>query len=199
MKRRSVLLVAAGPLVLLSAPAQAHLVTTGLGPVYDGVAHFALSLGDVLCVLAFALFAGLRGPRHGRWALFLLAAGWLAGGIFALPLPAPVVWGLTAAGLLLAGGLLAFDARPPVAATAALALGLGLLHGDVNGAGLSDEGVAPLGLLGIAATVFVFSASVMALTLPLRALWSRTAARVAGSWVTAVGLLQVGWLIHAGG
>src|SRR6185369_14249227 len=49
-------------LVLMASPgsAQAHLVTTGLGPVYDGLVHFALAPEDLVPVLALAAFAGLR-------------------------------------------------------------------------------------------------------------------------------------------
>ncbi len=41
--------------------AEAHLVTTGLGPVYDGVGHLMLTPEDLVPVIALALFAGLRG------------------------------------------------------------------------------------------------------------------------------------------
>jgi hydrogenase/urease accessory protein HupE len=48
--------------------AQAHLVTTGLGPVYDGISHFLLSPDDLIPVLALALLAGLRVPSTaGAW------------------------------------------------------------------------------------------------------------------------------------
>ena len=60
--------------------AQAHLVTTGLGPVYDGAAHFVLSPEDLVPLLALALLAGLRGPAAGRAALFAVTVFWLVGG-----------------------------------------------------------------------------------------------------------------------
>ena len=46
------------------------MITTGLGPVYDGVAHFALTPEDSIPVAGLAVLAGLRGPAHGRLALF---------------------------------------------------------------------------------------------------------------------------------
>ena len=63
-----------GGLALASCPsgAEAHLVTTGLGPLYDGLLHFALTPEDLVPVLALALLAGLRGVTHGRRALFVL-------------------------------------------------------------------------------------------------------------------------------
>ena len=48
---------------LLPAPAHAHLVTTGLGPLYDGISHLFLSFEDLLPVVALALLAGLNGPK----------------------------------------------------------------------------------------------------------------------------------------
>ncbi len=68
------LLVAGAPL-----PAQAHLVTTGAGPFYDGAAHFFLSFEELLPVLALALLAGLRGARYGRWLIAVLPPAWLLG------------------------------------------------------------------------------------------------------------------------
>ena len=44
--------------------AEAHLVTTGLGPIYDGISHFALSPEVWVPVLALALC--LVG-RSSRW------------------------------------------------------------------------------------------------------------------------------------
>lgn len=45
-------------LALASRGAEAHLVTTGLGPVYDGAAHFALSPEGHVPILGAALVAG---------------------------------------------------------------------------------------------------------------------------------------------
>ena len=59
--------------------ANAHLVTTGMGPVYDGIGHFLLTPEDFVPVLALALYAGLRGAVSGRKAMFLLPLAWLIG------------------------------------------------------------------------------------------------------------------------
>ncbi len=67
-------------LLLLWIPqAEAHLVTTGLGPVYDGIGHFMMSPDDLVPVIALALLAGLRGAEAGRRALFGLPVAWLLG------------------------------------------------------------------------------------------------------------------------
>ena len=48
-----------------------------------------------------------------------------------------------------------------------------------------------LRLSGRAAATFA-----AAITVALRAPWARIAARVAGSWIAALGLLSLGWLLR---
>ncbi|HET9022930.1 MAG TPA: HupE/UreJ family protein [Burkholderiaceae bacterium] len=186
--------------VLLAAPAtaMAHLTDTGLGPVYDGIAHVLMSFDDLLPVVALAMVAGLNGAREGRLALFTLPLGWLLGGV------AGVSWGMftppawaPALSLLALGVLTAASVRLAPPLVVALSAALGLVHGSLNGAGLNDAGRDATALLGIVATVFVVLALVGALVVTLRKPWTRIAVRVAGSWVAAVGLLMAGWGIRA--
>lgn len=187
--------VAGTALLLASASVQAHLATTGLGPVYDGVAHLFVSFEDLLPALAMALLAGLNGPVAGRWTLFLLPLAWFVGGLAGFH-GAATGWpaGIASMSLLLLGILVAADRRlrPPVAA---LAAALGLVHGGLNGAALAAAGGEASGLAGTAAAVFVLVALGSALVLTLRRRWARHAVRVAGSWVAATGLLLLGWTV----
>ena len=73
-------LVAGGAFLLWPWCAEAHHVTTGLGPVYDGVGHLLVTPEDLLPVLALALCAGLRGAGAGRRVLIVLPSAWLVGG-----------------------------------------------------------------------------------------------------------------------
>ena len=68
-------------IALCPARAEAHLNSTGLGPIYDGALHLLLSPEDLVPAFALALLAGLRGVRYGRFALFALPAAWLLGGL----------------------------------------------------------------------------------------------------------------------
>jgi hypothetical protein len=186
---------------LAPAAADAHLVVTGLGPLYDGAAHFALSPEDILPTLALALFAGLRGPRSARRALAALGVAWLMGGVLGVVAPQAsrvVMSSLTAALLLGFGGALAADLALPPWACAAGAGALGLVRGaaDLGGAG-AGPGVW-LQVCGMAASAAVLFALAASLTLPIKRLWMIIAARVAGSWVAAAGLLFAGWLIRFG-
>jgi hydrogenase/urease accessory protein HupE len=193
--------VAAGVLVLVLAPAraEAHLVTTGLGPVYDGIGHFALSPEDVVPALALALFAGLRGAAHGRRALLVLPAAWLVGGLVGLTAAATVTVAPAWASFVLLGGLVAADVQLPLRLTTALAALLGLWHGFLSGTALARPGPGALGLVGVAAAVFVLVALAASFVVPLRAAWARVVMRVAGSWIVAVGLLLLGWSLRQEG
>jgi urease accessory protein len=179
-------------------PAEAHLNSTGMGPLYDGLMHFLMSPEDLVPVLALALLAGLRGASYGRRALFVLPVAWLVGGL--LGLAAPVSNGnafLSALSFLLFGGLLAADAKLSLRITTALAALLGIYHGFLNGMGMEPPGVATLALLGLVFAVFVLVALSAAFVVRLRAHWARIAVRVAGSWVAACGLLMLGWAVRA--
>ena len=182
---------------LWPARAEAHLVTTGLGPVYDGISHLVLSPDDLLPVLAMGLLAGLNGAASGRLALFALPGAWLAGGIAGLAiggssLPSAV----TSISFLVVGGLTATDRRLSPLVVSGLAVALGLLHGWQNGAGLAEAQREALGLLGITAAIFTLFALVSAFVVSLRVPWTRIAVRVAGSWIVAIGLLMLGWALR---
>jgi hydrogenase/urease accessory protein HupE len=193
-------LAATAVAALAPAASHAHLVNTGLGPFYDGVSHFALTPEDLLPVLALALLAGQGGACAGRHALFALPAAWLAGGLLGLGLPATSnATALTTVSFLALGGLVAGEAHLRARWVTALALALGLLHGYLNGSAMSAARLGALGLFGIVAALFVAVALTAPLVVALRAPWARTAVRVAGSWIAAVGLLLLGWSIRPAG
>ncbi len=170
-----------------------HLVTTGLGPFFDGVGHLFLTIEDLLPMIALALLAGLRGPAAGRRVLFLLPAAWLLGGVLGLGTGFAPPVAATVLSFLVAGGLLALNAPLTERHITAVAVVLGLMHGSMNGAALAAARNAPLELLGVATSLFVIVALVAALVVSLSKPWTRIAVRVAGSWVVATGLLWLGW------
>ena len=179
--------------------AEAHLNSTGMGPIYDGVMHFLTSPEDFIPVLALALLTGLRGPGYGRRALFVLPSAWLLGAL--LGLTAAATQGstvLSSVWFLLLGGLLAADAKLSLRAMTAFALLVGLYHGYLNGTGMGVSGYAGAALLGLVLAVFVLVSLAAALVVRLRAQWSLIAVRVAGSWIVASGLLLLGWAARKG-
>jgi hydrogenase/urease accessory protein HupE len=181
-------------MLLLPAIARAHLTDTGLGPVYDGIAHLLLSFDDLLPVVALALLAGLNGARAGRLVLFVLPVAWLAGGIAGVSAGGAAAPPIVASRALLALGVLtAASARLGPSLVVVLTVALGLIHGWLNGAAIAAGGREATGLLGIAGTIFVVVALASAAVVSLRRPWARIAVRVIGSWIAAVGLLMLGW------
>jgi urease accessory protein len=193
---RWVRLLAAG--LLLPVAAQAHLVSTGLGPFYDGLSHFMLTPEDLLPALALALLVGLNGARAGRTTLFVLPAAWLVGGLAGLAWPTTTtVPALTIASFLLLGVMVAADIRLKLAWSVGLAVLLGLVNGYLNGSAMAGAKLGLAGLAGIVPALFVVVALAAALAVAQRAPWARIAVRVAGSWVAAAGLLLLGWSLRA--
>lgn len=197
--RRAASALCAGALLLGPAAAHAHLVNTGLGPVLDGVSHLFLSFDDLLPVVAMALLAGLNGPVAGRRALFTLPVAWLVGGIAGYAggwSPPP---GITSLSLLALGILTAADRRLAPLVIVLIAAAFGLLHGWLNGAAIAAAGREVIGLAGIAGAVFVLVALFAAPVARLEVRWARIALRVAGSWIAAIGLLYLGWILSGRG
>ena len=184
------------PIGLLAAatPAQAHLMNSGFGPFYDGLAHPLLSPEDLLPALAVILLAGLGGARQGRCVLATLPLAWLAGmaGGWAIGLPGVPAW-LTAVATAAIGALVASDVRLPLTLVVAIAAALGALHGYDNGRDLAATTGALVAILGIASSLFATTSLVAGQVTVLKAPWARLAVRICGSWIAAVGLLMFGW------
>lgn len=187
-----------GAVLVSPGVAHAHLMNTGFGPFYDGFAHLFLTPEDLLPVLGLTLLAGLSGPRHGRTTLFVLPAAWLAAGV-AGSLAASDAAQPAALALLtiVLGALAAVDLSLPPALIAGLAVLLGLLAGTPNGAELAKGDFGALGMAGVACALFVVVALLAGQIVSLRAGWARMAARVAGSWIGAVGMLMLGWSVRS--
>jgi hydrogenase/urease accessory protein HupE len=188
-------LVAGSALLCSPSRAFAHLVTTGMGPVYDGIGHLLMTPEDLVPVLALALYAGLRGSIAGRRAMFLLPIAWFIGGLAGSMVNNVAMLPIPAMSFLILGGLVAADLCMPDTAVTGLVIALGLVHGFLNGAALR-EGAGTLGLFGIMAMLFVLVTLVSALVVSLGKPWARIAVRVVGSWIAAIGLLMFGWAMR---
>jgi hydrogenase/urease accessory protein HupE len=178
--------------------ASAHLVTTGLGPVYDGIGHLVMTPEDLIPTLAIALFAGLRGAAPGRRALFVLPLAWFAGGLLGVIIEGLPTLPVAAISFLILGVLVAADLNLSQKLFTTIVVVVGLVHGVLNGVALK-EGAGILGLIGIMATLFVIVAIVSALIVSLKQSWMRIVVRVTGSWVAAIGMLMFGWLMRGQG
>ena len=176
-------------------PRAAHLVTTGMGPVYDGIGHLLLTPEDLVPVLALALYAGLRGAAAGRRAMFLLPlclvrrrAGRVGGGAAAIASPCRPCRSSSSAG----SWPRTSACRPP----RSRAWRSRSASSTVPERCRAREGAGTLGLVGITAMLFVLVTLASALVVSLGKPWARIAVRVAGSWIAAIGLLMFGWALR---
>jgi len=182
---------------LLPATAEAHLSSTGLGPIYDGLLHFFSSPEDLAAVIALALLAGLRGADHARRVLFVLPCAWLLGSLIGLSNATPVgITFVSVVWLIGIGALVAADVKLPLVTTTALAVLLGSVQGYTNGTGMHLSVSIVIALVGLSAAVFVTVALGAAAVIRFGTAWRRIGVRIAGSWIAASGLLLFGWAMR---
>ena len=187
--------------LLLSATpsAHAHLLNTGFGPFYDGLTHLFVTPEDLLPVIALALMGGLRGPRFGRAVLFTLPAAYLASSTAGLLISPHIALNVPEIIVTIGvGALLAADRQLPLGFVVGLAILLGLIHGILNSSDLAKSGsYGETTATGVAVALFVSVSILAGQAASVRVLWLRVAARVAGSWIAAIGLLMLGWAVRA--
>jgi len=171
----------------------AHLVTTGLGPLYDGIGHFLISVEDLATVVVVALFAGLRGTTEGKRAMLVLPLSWLTGGLIGESVNTFPSFPITGCILLILGGLTAADLKLSLTSLTSVIGLAGVIQGWSNGVSMNVRSGTTLALIGVSASVFVIVTLVAGFVVSLKQAWMRIAARVVGSWIAAIGLLLIGW------
>jgi len=179
----------------LPVRADAHLVTTGLGPVYDGMEHMLLSPEQWIMVAGLAFLAGLNGPAAGRAVLFSLPTAWLAGGYVGHSIPLALPPLMPALTLLMVGALVAADLKVVRHFVVIISAVLGFLQGYLNGVSFDATNGITLILLGTSIVAFVIVALGAGLVVGVQG-WRRIFVRVAGSWMAAIGILLAGWTIR---
>ncbi len=177
----------------------AHLVQTGFGGFYDGMAHWAATPEDVMVVGALALLAALGGKDRVRSLVVTLPLAWFAGGALALVIPLLVPGQvMTIVSFGLTGLLVALDRRLPVPLYQALIIAAAAIHGVGNGGAMREAGLGWLGLTGASVSVFIITSLLPALLVRIEKPAGRIAMRVGGSWLAAAALLMIGWWLRAG-
>ena len=184
-----------------ASPAQAHLVSTGLGPVYDGIGHFLLSMETLLPLLAVLLLAALNGPAAARLGSLLLPVLWLvAGTAGVLSGVLPEVAGTVLAALvrIVAGALVAMDRAWSRAGMVVMVSVGAVTLGYAEGSALRPLAGSWLMLLGASASLAVLASlgSAAVVSGAAGALWRRMVLRVSGSWLAGIGLLLLGWQLR---
>ena len=199
MRRRATKIIVLSAAALLApSAAQAHLVNSGLGPVYDGALHLILSPMDMVRLVALALFAGAQAPRGARAAVVAAPAAWCLAAAAALGIGGADTFAVAdGAALFLLGAAIALDLRPPVDATAAAAAAFAGLLGFQNGIELRADGADWTQLLGTTVVVLILMLLVTSFVTAATAFAARIVCRVLGSWAAATGLLSIGWIVAA--
>lgn len=189
MKGRSVL---AGALALHAGSAFAHAGIKGIGDFYVGALHPLSAPEHVLAFLALGILAAQQNPR-GKLAVIVFCFALALGAALALVLPAlPAVNVFNLASGLILGGLVALCRPMPGALLVALAAVFGLGHGFANGIEISESMSAWQFIAGMTIAALASIGYVMILVdwlLRRKAAWIAIAVRVAGSWITAIGML----------
>jgi urease accessory protein len=181
--------------ILEPGTAQAHLVNTQFGDFYAGMLHPVTALEHLLPMLALGLLAGQQGTAKARIVLFVFPVGLAIGAV--LSLVNPTYTSLTYINFisfLILGALVAADWQIPKSVIFILATLFGITHGYVNGTALSKGMSAHLFLPGFIMTGLIIVSLSPAMVLSLKAGWSRIAVRVAGSWITAIGMMMLAFL-----
>ncbi|MCA9285302.1 MAG: HupE/UreJ family protein [Phycisphaerales bacterium] len=191
-------ITAFGAILCAVQPASAHLVSTELGPFYDGAAHPLVTPDDLLTILGLAALAAFGGPASGRRLLVALVVGWSVGLVLAFGLAhrewqAPIA---TACTLLVLGVATLLKVPVPTLLLVAVGAVIGLARGALNGSAARMADGQWLSIVGIAAGVFALTCMSAALGVVLEKRGWSIALRVGGSWIAAIGLLLLGWQLR---
>lgn len=189
-------LVCGAAVALLPIAAPAHDLGDRYGPLLGALLHPLTALDHLLALVALGLLAGQQRGRGMRVALaallVALPAGVVAGmhGLLAGPL-APLLGHANLVSVPLFGTLVALARPLPAAAAGALAALAGLSHGGENGLDLGTHASTIAAALGVAVAGAVAAVPPALLGSRLPSGWPRMAARVAGSWIAAIGLIML--------
>jgi urease accessory protein len=178
-------------LILLCLPVAvaAHPIK-GVGDFYSGMLHPLTALEFLLSWIALALFAGQQGRKTALLALAIFPSALVLGAILGTVVASPA-W-LPAMNLVLIpilGLAVVLAISFPTPAAVILVALVGLLHGLANGAEITAP-VSPWRFIpGLAIIAVLVLAYGIGLVRSAKKPWTRIAVRVAGSWITAAGIM----------
>jgi len=178
-------------LILLCLPVAvaAHPIK-GVGDFYSGMLHPLTALEFLLSWIALALFAGQQGRKTALLALAIFPSALVLGAVLGTVVASPA-W-LPAMNLVLIpilGLAVVLAISFPTPATVILVALVGLLHGLANGAEITAP-VSPWRFIpGLATIAVLVLAYGIGLVRSIKKPWTRIAVRVAGSWITAAGIM----------
>ena len=175
---------------LLPSLALGHVESgvTGDGGFVSGLVHPVTGLDHVVAMVAVGLWGAILGAP-AIWVLpiafpLIMTVGAVLG-ILDVPVPA-IDLGIAASAIVL-GGMVAANARPPLAIAFLLIVFFAIYHGHPHGAALPDFGVPILYAAGFVVATGLLHVTGIAFGLLYRWPAGKTAVRALGAGITAVG------------
>lgn len=194
MGRRAAIWLGAIAILAAIAPARAHAPLDGVGEFYAGLLHPIVVPAELVAIAAVGLLLGFCGFKHCHYGIPALGGGLILG----LAMGFTDAAGGTGSGLLFGIALVAAATVTagiglPVAVAAVLALVGGFAVG--SDAQPEAQSFPPALLMGTATALSgtVVGLVVAAVVLSREKFWQEVAVRVAGSWITASGMLYFSW------
>jgi urease accessory protein len=162
----------------------------GVGDFYSGMLHPLTALEFLLSWVALAMFAGQQGRKTALLTLAIFPSALVLGASLGTVVTSPA-W-LPAMNLVLIpilGLAVVLAISFPTPARVILVALVGLLHGLANGAEITAQ-VSPWRFIpGLATIAVLVLAYGIGLVRSVKKPWTRIAVRVAGSWITAAGIM----------
>lgn len=191
MKRHLFVVVGAVVCVVFTAsPAWAH-GNINADDFYTGMLHPVLHVEHILSILALGFWCGQIGQRATWIAPLVFVGSVVMGAVLgllsvALPLADIIIYlSMVMLGLVVAARLVL-----NVWVIAPIVLIFGICHGWAHGAGMVGELEKPATYvvgLGLGVSLLLFYS--VQLVVRFKAQWMQVAVRIAGSWITATGLM----------
>jgi len=181
---------AIGPVFLIfPSSALAHPMK-GVGDFYAGMLHPMTSVECVLPIIALSLLAGQQNRRTAIAILLSFPIASALAALLALVLPvSPFVAVINTSAMAVLGILVALNRSLPLEISVILSAVLGLTVGWANGGELTSDTSAYRFIPGLAVVGLLLISYGIGLVRSLDMPWAKTAVRVTGSWIAAIGIL----------
>jgi urease accessory protein len=183
-----------GILIMAATPADAHGALPGGGGFYSGAAHPFVSPDHLVALIAVGLLLSQRDLRVGLAVLVMAVMAGLALPIAGVTFAAAALPMLAMAAIV--GASVALSRRLPVWAALALSLACGLCIGLQTDVPMDTALIAATAGAGVVMSVFLIAAYVMAVGGLVRSRLQGIPLRVAGSWVLAISLIMLAFLLR---
>ena len=175
--------------LILPSCALAHPMK-GVGDFYAGMLHPMTSVECVLPIIALSLLAGQQNRRTAIGILSSFPIASMLGTLLALLLPvSPFIAVINTSAMAVLGILVALNRSLPIGISVILSAVLGLTVGWANGGELTSDTSAYRFIPGLAVVGLLLISYGIALVRSLNVPWAKTAMRVTGSWIAAIGIL----------